>query len=77
VVTRAGHLGTWPLTVDSGTLSCSGSKILFKVGGITYSLNGYPGNGYADVNSILADDPDVPGLKMNVYSLVTEGEALC
>lgn len=79
-VDRAGHPGTWPLTVDSGTLECiDGTKITIKVNGTRYALNGLArsDSSLPDFEPMWADDPSSPGLKMSVGPLIAEGQQLC
>lgn len=75
-VSRATFTGAWPLTVDSGVLSCKGGyEVVFTVGRVAYEQFG--GVGYTDLAAITADDPQTAGLKRNVFDLMEEGRALC
>jgi len=70
----------WPLTVDSGTLSCeSGSRITFTSGGTTYAVNGLAkgDHRWADIDPIWADDGSGLGLKVDIGDLIGAGQALC
>jgi hypothetical protein len=68
----------WPLTVDSGVLSCKNGDVLFTTGGITYTQDPRPGDGYSDIKLITApQSPLFPEQKMPVYLLMSEGEHLC
>lgn len=76
-VTRSGFVGTWPLKVDAGTLTCPHGVVLFTVGGVTYAEDPLPGDGHANIDAITADEPGMTGLKMPVDLLLAEGEPLC
>jgi hypothetical protein len=70
----------WPLTVDSGTLTCeSGSRITFTSGGTTYAVNGLAkgDHKWADIDPIWADDGSGPDLKVDISDLIEAGQALC
>jgi hypothetical protein len=71
----------WPLTVQSGTLSCDGpGSVTFTApDGTTYAVNGMAKSfsGAPDIDPIWADDPDVPGLKISIGELIERGLALC
>jgi hypothetical protein len=72
---------TWPLTVDSGTLSCEpGSRVLFtSEDGDVYSVNGLAkGDGdWLDIDAIWADDGSGLGLKVPMSDLTEAGLDLC
>lgn len=63
----------WPLTIDKGTIhSARGGKLLLAVtdqqGTTVYGLNGLAvTGGAADIRPIWKDDPDVPGLKLELW----------
>lgn len=86
-ISRADLGEKWPLTVESGTLACDGvaegaGDVTFTSEGTTYALNGLAKgraarNGWAEIDPIWADDPDVPGLKVNIGPLIDRGLALC
>ncbi|WP_194893487.1 hypothetical protein [Catenulispora pinisilvae] len=76
-VTRSRFVGTWPLTVEAGTLTCPHGIVLFTAGGVTYAEDPLPGDGHVNIDAITADELGVPGLKMQVYSFLAEGETLC
>jgi hypothetical protein len=71
----------WPLTVDSGTLSCEPpSSVTFTTpDGTTYAVNGTAQtlSVAPDIDPIWKDDPDVPGAKINIGELIDRGLALC
>jgi len=78
----------WPLTVDEGILSCTGSsrmgEVVLIVNGKKYAVNGVAMsqkvNGqkaYADVIEIQANDPKIPGVKKSVGPLIDRGLKLC
>ena len=78
-VTRATFDGTWPLTVDSGTLRCEGAgAVTFTTeDGTTYAVNGLAlgMHTYPDIDAIWADAPDTP--KVFIGDLIQAGLALC
>lgn len=52
----------WPFTVDSGSLSCVRSSVIFTVNGNSYGINGVAkssSNGYLDVEDIWKYDPEM------------------
>lgn len=74
----------WPLTVEQGTLRCeANSAVIFQSPeGTKYALNGTATaradqRGYADVDEIWRDNPDVPGLKVDIGGLISDGLELC
>jgi hypothetical protein len=74
-----GH--TWPLTVDSGQVSCEpGSRVLFTApDGTKYSLNGLAKgqHKWKDIDAIWADNPDISGTKINIGDLIDAGLKTC
>ena len=68
---------TWPLTVDEATLSCDGMAVFAEVDGKRYAVNGTAKARAAILNPIWADDPNMPGLKIDMSDLIDEGLALC
>lgn len=90
VIDKASFDKEWPLTVDSGTLSCeqvpgvrSGQLVTFTTQGKTYAVNG-TAKGHAknrgwieEIRPIWKDHPDVPGLKIPISSLIDRGLQLC
>jgi hypothetical protein len=63
-VTRAGFEKAglqWPLTVDHGTMGCTGNAAWFESGSTRYGLNGFASeaNGYADIKPIWAEDKEM------------------
>ena len=76
----------WPLTVDSGVLSCAPEGklhvVTFRAGGHTYGVNGtakdYGKNmGWRDVREIWKDSAAVPGTKVALTPLIDKGTLLC
>ena len=66
----------WPLTVDSGTLSCDDSAVTFTAGGVVYGVNGLAVTfGAAEIDPIWADAE--PGPKVNIGPLSALGRELC
>lgn len=82
-MSRADFPGSWPLTVESGTLRCVGSggvgDVTFETGGRVYAVNGTAKSepGTVDIRPIWADDPQAAGLKKNMAALTDAGLALC
>ena len=80
-VSRNGLVDPWPLTVDEGTVRCEngsvGLPIFVGPDGTEYGLTGQAvAEGYADIDSIWADDADT-GFKVNLGSLTAVARALC
>ena len=82
----------WPLTVNSGTISCDPvppvpgmpnvQLVTFTSNGRTYALNGIAlgfakRRGWLDIRAIWKDDPAIPGLKIDISPLINRGLALC
>jgi len=84
-ISRADMGAAWPFTVESGVLGCErGIAIKFLANRKTYSINGTAqayskqlGFGWLPVNSIWADNHDIPGTKINIGPLITRGQKLC
>lgn len=73
----------WPLTVDEGVLRCDGpaaaGAVFFETKGRQYPVNGIArgrSNGI-EIDEIWADDPDIPGAKLNIGVLIDRGLKLC
>ena len=84
-ITRDSFDGTWPFTVDSGTLRCDGSggfgSVTFEAERTVYAINGVAtqrGDG-EDVRPIWKDNPDLSsgGPKVSIGDVINEGLALC
>lgn len=77
-VTRADFGDDWPLTVESGTLSCQpGRAVVFLApDGTAYGVNGSAAD-YEDIDPIWAENPGGPGPKKDIGPLITAGLALC
>jgi hypothetical protein len=78
-VTRAQFVDEWPLTVDGGDLRCENGAVVFEGddGGL-YAVNGTAkANGTPGIEPIWADDPDLPGVKINIGPLIDRGLELC
>lgn len=72
--------GEWMLTVDSGELLCEtpNTVIFIAPDGTKYAVNGIAkSRGYADIQPIWKDNPQIPGTKINIGSLIDEGLKLC
>lgn len=80
-VSRTDYPGTWPLTVDDGELWCDGGALTITVRSASdsYSLNGAAEANHSNkpIDSIWADDPSSPGLKMSIAPLVAAAQKLC
>ena len=78
-VSRADFGAEWPLTVDSGTLSCEADAVTFESSGTTYAVNGTAGSRDAgvDIEPIWADDPSGDAPKLNIGPLIDRGIELC
>jgi len=70
----------YPFTVD-GELICEGGAVLLKVDGSLYAVNGTAQGKYRDaakpLDGIWKDDPKMPGTKMSVADVITQGQKLC
>jgi Protein of unknown function (DUF2511) len=81
-VSRADFGDEWPLTVDSGVLSCeSGGFVYFTADadGTRYAVNGFAmTKGDAPrIDAIWANDPTGVGPRQNIGPLIDRGLALC
>jgi len=79
---------SWPLLVDSGTLSCtvdpgtSSPMVTFIHPTGTYALNGGANTrakqkGWFPLNSIWRPNPDIPGTRVDIHALIAPGLKLC
>lgn len=79
-ISRADYGDAWPLTVESGILSCQPpSAVVFVASdGTAYAVNGTAESaGYAEIEPIWADDPDPYIPKISIGPLIQNGLALC
>lgn len=87
-VTKESFGNSWPLLVDSGTLSCTtdvvsgASMVTFIHSTGTYALNGSANTrakqrGWLPVQSIWRPNPEVPGTRVDISALITPGLKLC
>lgn len=69
----------WPLTVEAGTLNCSGGAVTFETDGTRYAVNGTARatGDYPDIAPIWAPTPGGLGLKKNIGDLIDQGLRLC
>lgn len=72
----------WPFTVDKGTLKCSGGLVTFAVGNKTYAVNGSAKTkgraiGWVDVAEIWRNNPAIPGTKISISPVISQGLDLC
>jgi len=77
-ISRADYGDAWPLTVDSGTLTCEpGHAVVFRApDGKEYGVNGAAGD-RPDIGPIWADDPTGIAPKLDLSPLIEAGLALC
>lgn len=63
---------SWPFTVEGGVVDCvDGQAAVFKVEGKTYQLNGFArSRGYAPIDPIWKDNPDIPGTKISIGEMI-------
>jgi hypothetical protein len=78
-VSRADFGSSWPFTVERGVLACEGAgAVTFEAGGTTFAVNGIAaGQDFADIEPIWRDDPESPGLKINIGPVIDRGLDLC
>jgi hypothetical protein len=79
-VSRADFGEEWPLTVDSGVLSCEeGGFVYFTADDTRYAVNGFAlTKGDAPrIDAIWANDPTDASLRRNIGPLIDRGLALC
>ena len=79
----------WPLTVNTGTLTCNQGPgnlntqlVTFTTGRKTYALNGAARGqakrrGWLEIDQIWRDNPSIPGAKVSIRPLIDRGLALC
>lgn len=75
--------GPWPFTVDTATLMCSsgasGQRVTVTANREMYALNGTAKSqtDLPDFDAIWRDDPDTPGMKVDIDPMVARGLMLC
>lgn len=77
--------GPWPLTVTGGVLSCVSGEAVFLTtrDGRMWPLNGLAqqlGSRYGAepaINPIWREDPDLPGLRINIGTLIARARRVC
>src|SRR5438067_6794663 len=76
----------WPFTVSEGVLTCTPygqlHLITFSANGKVYGLNGTARNlakerGFAEIDEIWKNDPQVEGLKINIDPILQKAFTLC
>jgi hypothetical protein len=79
-VSSADFPGEWMLTVDKGELICKAPSTIVFIApdGAQYAVNGTAtSRGYTDIQPIWKDNPEIPGTKINIGSLISKGLELC
>lgn len=75
LVTRSEFGDAWPLTVDSGTLSCDIRAVILEVDGVEYGVNGKAvTRGYRELRPLLLEDQ---GVLRDQGPLIDRGLELC
>ena len=78
---KSSFSGTWPFTVDSGTLRCElPTAIVFTADGSDYAVNGTAMDaGYADIRPIWKKnhDPTLGGPRVSISDVNAAGQRLC
>lgn len=75
--------GMWPFTVDTATLLCTkapnGERVTVVANGEMYALNGTAKSAklWPPFDPIWLDNPNIPGLKVDISPMITRGLALC
>lgn len=75
--------GPWPFTVDTATLMCSegagGQRVTVTANREMYALNGAAKSqtDLPDFDVIWRDDPNTPGMKVDIGPMLDRGLALC
>lgn len=69
----------WPLTVESGVLTCKEGAVFFtSPDGSIYAINGTAGNrGGRDLEPIWKPNPEIPGTRISIGPLIQAGLSLC
>lgn len=79
-ISKDTYEGDWPFTVDFGMLACRrGSVVVFRtVDREVYALNGLAeAQGHSELRPIWKDNPNIPGLKISIGELISDGLKLC
>lgn len=75
--------GLWPFTVDTATLQCTkgadGERVTVVADREMYALNGTAKAAklWPSFDPIWLDNPNVPGLKVDISPMITRGLSLC
>lgn len=84
ILSAAQYGEAWPFTVESGEIGClpipntNTEVITFTVNGVTYALNGIAeGHGFADIDPIWRENPNLPGTKINTGLAIEAARTLC
>lgn len=69
----------WPFTADTATLTCKDNAVTATIDGKMYALNGTAKSrkAGADLTAVWAEDPNMPGLRVNVGDVIELGLELC
>jgi Protein of unknown function (DUF2511) len=80
-VSRAEFGNAWPLTVESGTVSCEppSSVVFTDDSGNRYAVNGtaMSATDYPDIDAIWAPNPEIDGTKIDISPILDTGLDLC
>lgn len=69
----------WPLTVEDGTIICSGAAILLRTNRGLFAVNGTARgqHKWKDIRDITRPDPNTSGLIMSVQPIIDRGLDYC
>ncbi|WP_421865081.1 DUF2511 domain-containing protein [Motiliproteus sp.] len=77
-VSRNQFGAAWPFTVEAGSVRCYQGAAVFRADGVSYQLNGVAGGqGYASIDPIWRDNPDLPGAKIGLGPILEIALDLC
>lgn len=79
MITRADFGDRWPFTTEEGMLLCNEGSVTFLSDGAVHAVNGTAKDrtGFPGVDAIWADNPAIPGAKMDIGPIIEAGLALC
>jgi Protein of unknown function (DUF2511) len=78
-ISKATFHGTWPFTVDAGTLRCEPPQsVVFSANGTDYGVNGSALDaGYKDAKPIWKKDPTGLAPNVSIGDVIDRGLQLC